>query len=313
MFGISATFAICLISFISLACSPSVGGQESNIHHPVFMATDFQFDQVDELCVMPIAGSATPDQHRLALMWKLQDKGYRVADPNCYRDIDGLNEAQRKKSRWMLKVSLKDIKDVNPNIKTKAVIDANKIPESNPLGNGDGATKEVDMRVITDESYVVVGEEMTASLFDNNLSKEVWRDTIKLGFFGRVEYNIQNINDQIENNFGRNLATFEKKKKLSPPSIESEWAPISFAVIFGRPWYADFCNGLLKLDSGTLSFEPSSNGSHDSKCASFQFSVPGAKVKPGSRLDIPGKGRYEIEHGSPIEILTLYVALRNLR
>ncbi len=84
----------------------------------VFMAPGFQFDQVDILCVMPVADERqnaridNPDggleKLRQAVMWRVLEKGYHLADPNCSRDV-GSSAAEQPKTRWALKVSLQSI------------------------------------------------------------------------------------------------------------------------------------------------------------------------------------------------------------
>jgi hypothetical protein len=71
-------------------------------------------------------------------------------------------------------------------------------------------------------------------------------------------------------------------------------------------------DGLLRFDSGTLSFEPSSNGKRDEKRSDFRFSVQGAKID-GRLLVIPGKGKFCFPSGisqenmGPITYLELTV------
>ena len=130
---------------MGLAATSRADGQEANVHSPVFMAPGFQFEQVDTLCILPIAGSANDEQQRLALMWKLQDNGYCIADPNCYRESSTSNGMPGKKPHWMLKISTDEL-------------------EAKPVGQPPKGTE-------------FIAYQMIAVLLDNNSGKEVWRDT----------------------------------------------------------------------------------------------------------------------------------------
>lgn len=252
--------------------------------HPVFIAPGFQFNQVETVCVMPftiagIDGPATPlDALRPVLMLKVQEKGYRVLEPKCARDADS-STAQGVKPHWILTVSLNSFLV--------------------PVG----------------AQNTVMGSVLTASLFDTQSAKEVWRDTAKTRWGGRFANNLLGNSPigAVEGDLGTVLAKFEKQTKPYPPSQATTWAPMSMqARLYKLPASFSGCDGLLRFDSGTLSFEPSSNGKRDEKCSEFRFSVQGAKVD-GRLLVIPGKGKFCFPSGiseenmGPITYLELTV------
>lgn len=231
--------------------------------HPVFIAPGFQFNQVDTVCVMPltVAGIDKPatglDVLRPALMLMVQEKGYRLLEPNCSRDTDS-STAQRVKPHWILTVSLNSF----------------LVPAA--------------------AQNTAMGSVLTASLFDTQSAKEVWRDTAKTRWGGRFASNLLGNSPigAVEGDLGNVLAKFEKQTKPYPPSQATTWAPMSMSArLYKLPASFSGCDGLLRFDSGTLSFEPSSNGKRDEKCSDFRFSVQGAKID-GRLLVIPGKGKF---------------------
>jgi len=201
-------------------------------------------------------------------MWKLKAKGYRLADPSCS------NATQGAKSRWKLTLSFNNF--------TTSIL-----------------------------PRVAGGSHWTASLFDTESSKEVWRDT-PFSTFGRGrlpdlrEESIREARGQGNiGSIGEVLAKFEKRKKVSQSSPANLRAPMSVTVRIVKAfvWGRMECDGVLKLDSGTLSFEPIPNGKNEDKCADYRFSWPGARVKgppqrvvifsgeaPQRMLTVPGKG-----------------------
>jgi hypothetical protein len=248
-------------------------------HHAVSTAPGFQLSQVDTLCVLPLidarydAWAGGPGDVWSAVVWELQEKGYRVADPSCSTDA-GANGAQSRKWRWTLTLRL----------------------EGDPGGRA---------------AYI-----LSASLVDGESGKEVWRGGSVPLFMGNAGSGSWVM---ISNGVGPLLSNFEKRKNPSPPSIDNMWKPVSLQTRLYKIHTFTECNGLLRLDSGTLTFEPSDNGTHEDKCASFRFSVPGAKVKTGRWMLVPGKGRFFLQNpGNPLdESWTkdryLYLALRSLR
>jgi hypothetical protein len=235
-------------------------------HHPVLMAPGFDFDQVESLCVMPPIDARNGPQPinldglRPAFMLKVQEKGYRVLEPGCSHD-SGAKAAQGAKSRWILTVRL----------------DAFEVSKAAP--------------------NVALGSYLTASLYDTQTDKEVWRDTAKTGYGGRFASAMlgSTLDGLVESGFGAVLATFEKQKKPYPPSPATMWPPTTFSARLYKVHSFSECNGQLAFDSGTLSFMPSSNGKNDSKCASFRFSVQGAKFGAAMWLIVPGKGKYFLQ------------------
>jgi len=252
--------------------------------HPVFVAPGFQFNQVDSICVMPMIDarkgvtSFNLDGFRPGLMLKVAEKGYRVVDPSCSRDSRA-NAAQGAKWRWILTIRLDDF------LVSKA------------------------------EPSAAMGSLLTASLFDTQSAKEVWRDTAMTGFGGRFANNLlgNSLIGAIESGFGAVLAKFEKQKKPYPPSQATMWPPMSLSARLYKYHTFTECNGLLRFDSGTLSFDPSSNGKSDKKCASLRFSVQGAKFGAGMWLIVPKKGRFFLQQPGGAEVLYLDLALRSAR
>jgi hypothetical protein len=249
--------------FLFLLCCQLSGWAED---HPVFIAPGFQFDQVDTLCVMPLKVEADGkdqlapalDALRPDLMLKVHEKGYRLLDPSCSQD-SGATGAQGAKPRWVLTVSLNNFL----------------------------------MRM--DAPNEPMGSVLTASLFDTQSSGEVWRDTARTGWWGRfanvlldgslLKWN--RVLEAVSNDFGSVLAKFEKRTNMLPPTQSSMWQP---RMLSARLVHSTACNGLLRFDSGTLSFDPSSNGKNDSKCVKFRFSVQGARFAPAVSRLIPGGG-----------------------
>jgi hypothetical protein len=215
-------------------------------------------------------------------MVKVREKGYRLLDPSCSRDA-AASAAQEAKPRWILTATLNDF----------------LVPAAAP--------------------NAPMGSVLTASLFDTQSSKEVWRDTAKTGWGGRFASNLLGNSPigAVESGIGPVLAKFEKRKSTFPPTQATMWAPMSLLVrVVKGHSFGPGCNGLLRLDSGTLSFEPSSNGKDDAKCAKFQFSLPGIQIKtyPTVRmLGIPGKGNYVLQQAYATQDPYLFVALDNLR
>jgi len=119
--------------------------------------------------------------------------------------------------------------------------------------------------------------------------------------------------DAVESGFGPVLAKFEKQKKPHPPSPATMWAPMSLSARLYKYHTFTECNGLLRFDSGTLSFDPSSNGKSDNKCASLRFSVQGAKFGAGMWLIVPGKGRFFLQQPGLPEVDYLDLALKSMR
>ena len=250
--------------------------------HPVFMAPGFQFDQIDALCVMPPIVAGDNPEHldisglRTILMGKVQDRGYRLLDPSCSSDFV-LNATLSTKPRWVLTVKLDnfEVSRAAPN-----------------LG---------------------LGTYLTASLVDNQKAKEVWRDTGKTGYGGRLMRATfgGDVDDMVISGFRPVLNTFEKQKKPPPPSPATMWQPISFSTRLYKYHGFSECNGQLSFDSGTLSFIPSSNGGNDKKCESYRFSVQGAKFGMGMWLIVPKKGKFALQQ-EDAKLGYLVVALRNM-
>ncbi|MGA9980135.1 MAG: hypothetical protein WBQ08_16065 [Candidatus Sulfotelmatobacter sp.] len=214
---------------------------------------------------------------RPVLMSKVHAKGYRLLDPSCSRDADA--NAQRTKSRWILTVRLDDL-----------------------VGPG---------------AAVVTGSLLTASLFDNESVKEVWRDTAMTRFGGRVANTLldKDVNGIVASGIGPVLAKFERQKSTSPPSLATMWAPMSLNARLYKSHSFSECEGLLRFDSGGLSFEPLLNGKQKDKCASFQFSMAGARIKTGplSWMSVPGKGKFFLQEPDETRVLYLFLALQSLR
>ena len=209
-------------------------------------------------------------------MTKVQERGYRLLDPSCSNDSTA-NATQAAKSRWILTVKLDDF----------------EVSKAAP--------------------NVGLGSYLTASLFDNQTAKEVWRDTAKTGSGGRFASALlgSSIDSMVESGFGPVLAKFEKQKKPDPPSPATMWQPISFAARLYKYHSFTECNGQLSFDSGTLSFIPSSNGGNDKKCESYRFSVQGAKFGMGMWLIVPKKGKFALQQ-EDAKLGYLVVALRNM-
>lgn len=261
----------------------------AGVQHPVFVASGFQFNQVDALCVMPLidARKNVPNVSfealRPILMSKVHAKGYRLLDPSCSRDADA--NAQRTKSRWLLTVRL------------------------------DGFVESGAAPVVI--GSVVIGSLLTAYLFDTDSDKEVWRDTATTQFRGRVANTLldKDINGIVASGIGLVLAKFERQKSASPPPLATIWAPMSLNARLYKSHSFSECEGLLRFDSGTLSFEPFPNGKQKDKCASFQFSMPGSRIKTGplSWMSVPGKGKFFLQEPDETRILYLFLALQSLR
>lgn len=250
--------------------------------HPALMAPDFQFNQIDAICVMPPIDARDSTEHidigglRPALMVKVQERGYRLLDPSCSSD-SGASALSVAKPRWILTVKL----------------DSFEVSKGAP--------------------GVGLGSYLTASLFDNQISKEVWRDTAKTGYGGRFAGALfgRDVDSMVESGFGAVLEKFEKQKRPFPPSPATAWQPISFATRLYKKGGFTECNGDLSYNSGALSFVPSSNGKSDGKCENFRFSVQGAKFGAAMWLIVPGKGRYFLQKSDETKLAYLDVALRN--
>lgn len=251
--------------------------------HPVFMAPAFQFDQIDALCVMPPIDARNSSEHidlsglRPILMGKVQERGYRLLDPSCSSG-SGPNATQTAKPRWTLTVRLDNF----------------EVSEAVP-------------------SYGL-GSYLTASLFDNQTAKEVWRDTGKTGYGGRLARSMfgTSIDDIVISGFGPVLAKFEKQKNPAAPSPATMWQPISFSARLYKYHSSSECNGRLSFDSGTLSFMPSDNGKSENKCENFRFAVQGAKFGMGMWLIVPKKGKFALQKADESKLGYLAVALRNV-
>ena len=263
----------------------------AEVQHPVFVASGFQFGQVGLLCVMPLidarknlpnddleATRPVLEAMRPVLMSKLHAKGYRLLDPSCSRDADA--NTQRTRSRWILTVRLDDF-----------------------VGPGAGP--------------FVSGSLLTASLFDTESIKEVWRDTAMTRFGGRVANALldKDINGIVTSGIVAVLAKFERQKSTPPPSPATIWAPMSLNARLYKSHSFSTCDGLLRFDSGGLSFEPFLNGKQKDKCASFQFSMPGTRIKTGplSWISVPGKGKFFLQEPDEMRVLYLFLALQSLR
>ncbi|MFZ0339849.1 MAG: hypothetical protein WAL45_17595 [Terracidiphilus sp.] len=256
--------------------------------HPTFMAPDFNFDQIDSICVMPLIDARKDATHvdlsglRPELMSAIQDKGYRLVDPSCSRDADAI-AAPAAKARWILTVRLDDF----------------EVSKAAPS--------------------LAMGSFLTASLFDAQSAKEVWRDTAKTGFGGRLVSSLlgSSFTGAVESGFGSVLSKFERRKKPSPPSQADAWAPMALPVRLAKGHsFSSPCNGFLRLDSGNLSFEQFSNGKNAEKCAGYEFSLPGARVKSNRlvwMISVPGKGNLVLQQPDEAKATYLFLALQNLQ
>jgi hypothetical protein len=248
----------------------------AGVHRPVFLAPGFQFNQVDTLCVMPLI-DARKDAQAI--------------------NLDALRPV------LMLKVQAKGYRLADPSCSRDANANSLQRTKSRWI-----------LTVRLDDLFV-----LTASLFDTESAKEVWRDSHAVLLIGRRYANdvfvVGNIYGPVASGIGAVLATFERQKNASPPSQANMWAPMSLSARLYKSHSFSECNGLLRFDSGTLSFDPSSNGKHQDKCASFQFSMPGSRIKTGPSLwmSVPGKGRLFLQQPGETQVLYLFLALRNLR
>lgn len=249
----------------------------------VSTAPGFQFNQVDVLCVMPVVDDRKTGSGDSAYgLWldamrKVEEKGYRLADPSCSRDVDA--KGRQTKWHWTLTVRLDDF-------------------------TAEGAPGITAVRT---------GTLLIASLFDTESAREVWKSSstplymTKVGSGSSVE---------LSNGIGPLFSSFEKRKK-TPTTQDTMWQPFSMTVrIIKGHTFGPACNGLLKFDSDNLSFEPSSNGKDDEKCTRLQFSVPasGIKTYPSLRMmNLPGRGYFILQQPDASRDPYLFVALNNLR
>jgi len=245
-------------------------------HHAASLAPGFQFDQVDKLCVMPVIDARKSPE--------ADGEAYRLVlvarlQKKGYRVADpscsrdaGPNGAQPTKWRWILAPRLDDF-----------------VAERAP-------------------GRVKTGTLLRATLFDTESAREVWKGSSTPLFLGR------GLGPwiQVSDGTGPLLSSFGKKKNKSPPSQDTMWAPMSLSARLYKYHSFSECNGQLRFDSGTLSFEPSSNGKSDEKCASFRFSVQGAKFGAGMWLIVPGKGRFFLQQPGAEQVFYLDLTLRSM-
>ncbi len=269
-----------LAGLVILLAGPS--SLQAKDRTPPFVAPGFQFDQVDAICVMPLISAVNMGQGvdldgvRLALIEEIQQKGYRVLDLRCSESTAG-TPGQGMKPRWILTVK----------------VDGFVVSKGAPNH--------------------VMGSAMTASLFDTESAKEVWRDSAETGFGGRFANNLlgNTVEGAVESGIGSVLSKLEKQKKHYPPSPETIWPPMVLQARLYRVHSFTECNGVLSFDAGTLKFEPGSNGKSDGSCESFRFTVQGAKFGVGMWLIVPGKSRYFLQQPGEKQIVLLDLALRS--
>ncbi len=216
------------------------------------------------------------DNLRLALMQEVQEKGYRVLDFRCAQSTAG-SPGQGIKPRWILTVKI----------------------------DGFLVSKAAPNRVM--------GSAMTASLFDTESAKEVWRDSAETGFGGRFANNLlgNTVEGAVDSGVGAVLSRLEKQKKHYPPTPDTIWPPMVLQARLYKIHSFTECNGVLSFNAGTLKFEPASNGKGDEKCEDLRFTVQGAKFGAGMWLIVPGKTRYFLQEPGGIQIVLLDLALRS--
>jgi hypothetical protein len=164
---------------------------------------------------------------------------------------------------------------------------------------------------------------LTASLFDTEADKEVWRDTATTGFWGRTENQTRVdishgilIEDLIKREFNPLLATFEKRDKPSPKDLhhvlDPTWPVESLEV---RNLRRGGCHGVLSLElgSGLISYE-----SPDNKCEKYGFSAPIDQVKSlGFNrfkvfcVSVSGKGTYYFDTTDKVGLNYVLAAWRS--
>jgi len=256
------------LKFSMLLLTLWFGGQPAwaEGNHPTLRSPDFQFSQIDKICVMPWIDARTDatlpldlSPMRPLVMLALEERGYRIASPGC--SAQGNAGATGTHGwRWLLTVRV--------------------------------------------DGLFPVGSLLTASLFDTETSKEVWRDTAMTGFRGRFKnatyFSMEGVvlvDDLIKSGIDPVLATFEKRKKRSSEDLghgpDETWPPQILQV---RNLRHGDCPGdlSLSLDSGLLSFE-----SRDKKCRKDVFSAPLGQVTSLGynrfkviSVSISGKGTY---------------------
>jgi len=276
-----------------LLCGPQAWAKP---RQPAFLAPGFQFSQVDKVCVMPLidARKGPPPSPplnlellRLDLMDIVQRLGYHLADPSCSAGAGGGSGSSALNARWLLTVRL----DVSQ----------------------------------------LFGSRLTASLFDAKTDTEVWRDNTKPGWGSRFASGMIGNGPSDETflwwDMYSLLGTFEKRKKAPPvDSGFEDWAPVSVqAEVFEPHGHRHDCGGVVKVNSGVVSFKPDMDGG---ECGEYGFSVPGNQIKklghslgPGNtnmpqagfRLFIPGRGFVYFCNGNANRVGLLILAMGGSR
>jgi hypothetical protein len=287
-----------LVIVVSAICSLPQAWAMSD--HPELIAPGFNFGQVDAFCVMPVIDKKQyvgrpldTSPMRPLLMLALEERGYRIENPGC-SDFVHLDAPSSGSPRWLFGVTV------------------------------DGLWIARDGEVL--------GCYLTASVFDTQAKREVWRDTANTGYgarfgsaLGRSTVGLGQASDSrlFEGALGRVLAKVEKKGKAELPLASTTWAPQSVeADVFNREFGMKAglrgCHGTLQDRLGVVSFR---SEAADTKCEKFQFSVArntiksygrsivGSAVATAFEINLPGIGTVHFCNANEMQVYYLFAAL----
>jgi hypothetical protein len=223
-----------------------------------YIAPGFQFNQVDAVCVMP-AIDKKPDPRALLdgeavrplVMLALEERGYAVNDPSCAEGAHA-GRSSAGSSRWLLTLTF------------------------------DGYWMAVNGQVL--------GGFLTASLFDTQAGKEVWRNSAStrsrarfmnaLMGAGGINYGVTDPvgfkTEVFKSALGPLLGKLEKRGKMAAPLATTSWAPISLRAGIFLKAHGKVCDGTLEAKAATVSFTSDRSGG---RCQKYQFNVARNEIK----------------------------------
>jgi hypothetical protein len=190
------------------------------------------------------------DAVRPLVMMELEARGYSVDDPRCAEDAHAGGSSKRA-SRWLLTVTYNGSWRIPPG--------------------------------------QVVGGFLTASLFDTEAGKEVWRNSANTKYMARlanglgaggINYNVPNPvafkTEVFKSALGPVLGKVEKRGKAAAPLAITSWAPISVRTGIFSKVHGEVCEGILEAKAATVSFTPDHP---EGKCKKYQISMARSEIK----------------------------------
>jgi hypothetical protein len=209
---------------------------------------------------------------RPLLMLALEERGYRIEDPGC-SDLAHPDASSSGSPHWLVGVTV------------------------------DGLWIARDGEVL--------GCYLTASVFDTQAKKEVWRDSENTGYgsrfgsaLGRSTFGLGQASDTrlFEGALGRVLSKVVKKGKVELPLASTTWLPLSVQAEvfnpagFGMKSGGMGCHGTFQDSAGVVSFQ---SDAAEAKCEKYQFSVPRNTIKSFGRSIVGSAAKQAFEVGLP--------------